>query len=149
MKEKIDATDASEKKRESEKLEAAAKISVWTKIWTYQQPIILLFIGLIMSAGNGCTHPVVGIAFSKFMAFLGLPFEQFHLLVGEDAQPTEAQNIARGKVLLEQEISWFCTGLAILALVQTFFVCVDTKSYATLGTNVTVGLRRDLYDSIL
>ena len=72
------------------------------------------------------------------MTYLGVPFQYMWVFNNEQMLPTEAENIARGKVILEEKVIFFSlaiTGVSIVAFIGYF---TANKMWNWLGTNLTV-----------
>jgi len=74
-----DKIDAEWKKKCDEVIEEENKVKGLKKLWPYQNPLIVLPIALISSFVCGCAHVGTGVAFSKMMPILGMPFEYVKL----------------------------------------------------------------------
>ena len=77
---------------------------------------------------------------SKILAILSVPSE--YLVDKED--PT-----IKGKEYLKQEIIYWSLAYVIIAWIVLVTYFIAKKSYGTLGENVTLGVRKDLYSSIM
>ena len=102
-----------------------------------------------MSFMNGCTSPCVGIIFSQFITFLGVPFKYMYILNDEQKLASDALNDVRGKEILEDKISEYCLYLTAIAGVTAVSYFTSYKMFILLGTNLTNEVRKDLYDAIL
>lgn len=83
------------------------------------------------------------------MTHLGVPFEYMYVFTEEKAFENKLDNIARGKEVLEETITLYCVGLTALGAMTFVTVFVSYKMWNLLGTNLTIELRKDLYDAIL
>ena len=115
----------------------------------YVDPWSAVVLGVVMSFLNGCTSPIVGILFSEFITFLGVPF-QFMFIVNDEQELDSLQsNIARGKEILEDKIGEYCLYLVAISGVTAISYFTSYKMFILLGTNLTNEVRKDLYDAIL
>ena len=53
----------------------------------YVYPWSAVIVGVFMAIINGANQPIVGIVFSKFMTYLGVPFEYMYVFNEETAFP--------------------------------------------------------------
>ena len=149
MKKKCDERD----KAQQDKVDAEMKIfnerSQYKNLKKYVNPWGAVFLGIFMACLNGCQSPCIGIVFSKFMTYLGVPFEFLWAFNDEKRLPTKAENIARGKEILEERVNMYCLIITTISCIILMSYFVANKMWNLLGTNLTVQLRKDLYDAIL
>ena len=53
----------------------------------YVYPWSAVIVGVFMAIINGANQPIVGIVFSKFMTYLGVPFEYMYVFNEETVFP--------------------------------------------------------------
>jgi ATP-binding cassette subfamily B (MDR/TAP) protein 1 len=77
----------------------------------------------------------MGVLFSKMINLLGVPLEFW--------------NYDKGEGWLEKEVSKWAVVMTILAVFNGIGVFIQKISFATLGNNVTLTIRKVLYSNIL
>ena len=75
MKKKVDERDNAMKEKVEEEMRIFQERSQYANLKKYVTPWSAVFIGIFMACINGCQSPCIGIVFSKFMTYLGVPFE--------------------------------------------------------------------------
>ena len=105
----------------------------------YQKPCVLIFVACISSTFTAAAQPVTGIIFSKLLTLLTYPEP---LLISDDGLTT-------GYVYLEEQIKVQSIYMAILAVVTFLSSFGGKNSYGNLGENVTLCVRKILYEKIL
>ena len=72
------------KKKCDEVIETENKVGPMKKLWPYQHPIIIFPVAVLASFIMGCSHLLTGVAFSKMMPILGVPFEYVHFMFPQE-----------------------------------------------------------------
>jgi len=94
----------------------------------YNNPKILLVIGLIMIIPSSLANPVCGIAFAKILTLLSLPVE--YLIYIDPAK-------VGGTEYLKKETIFWSIAMLVIAVVCFFSFSITKKCFGTLGNNVT------------
>jgi hypothetical protein len=134
---KYDAEIEEEAKKLAEKnLETGG----FTKLMAYNNPKILIVIGLFCTIPSGLANPVCGIAFAKILTYLSLPIDFLYLIdpKGEG-----------GVKYLKSEIIFWSIAMLVIAGICFFSFSITKKCFGTLGNNVTLVVRKILYAKIL
>jgi ABC-type multidrug transport system fused ATPase/permease subunit len=117
-----------------------AKTGGFTKLMEYNNPKVLIFIGLLCTVPSGLANPVCGIAFAKILTLLSLPID--FLIYIDPAQEG-------GVKYLKAEIIFWSIGMLVIAVICFFSFSISKKCFGTLGNNVTLEVRKILYAKIL
>lgn len=94
--------------------------------------MIALPIALLGSFVCGICHVSTGIAFSKMMPLLGIPFEYVHY-----AYPDPEYKTMTAKEVIESETITWSLLMVYTALTLGLFTMITRISYGVLGTNCT------------
>ena len=140
MFDKVNKFDKEEKEEIEEKAKKAAETSAFSKLLEWNKPKILIVIGALLNAFNGFIQPVSGIFMSKLLSLMSLPSE--YLVDKEDPS-------IKGKEYLEREIIYWSVLYAIVGCICFVTYFFAKKAFGTLGENVTLGVRKVLYSSIM
>ena len=140
MKELADKQDAVIEAQQKKDVEEHAKIGGFTKLLEYNNPKILMVIGLFCTIPSGLANPICGIAFAKILTLLSLPIE--FLLYIDPAG-------VGGVKYLKSEIIFWSLCMLVIAGVCFFSFSITKKCFGTLGNNVTLEVRKVLYAKIL
>lgn len=105
----------------------------------YQTPKILIGTAIIGSLFSGSMQPVVGIIFSYLLTALSTPIPML----------TPSLDIDDGKAELRRTVEKYSIWMGVIALINFTSAIVAKNSYGNLGENVTLQIRRMLYESIL
>jgi len=106
----------------------------------YNNPKILIVIGLFCTIPNGLCNPVCGIAFAKILSYLSIPIPYLVYLDPEKKG---------GVQYLKSEVIFWSIVMLIIAVICLFSFGITKKCFGTLGNNVTIAVRKILYAKIL
>lgn len=120
--------------------EEMKKIGGFTKLMKYNNPKILLVIGLFCTIPSGLSNPICGIAFAKILSLLSIPVEFLKFL--------DPDGIG-GFDYLKSEVTFWSIVMLIIAGICFFSFSLTKKCFGTLGNNVTLEVRKILYAKIL
>lgn len=143
MKARVDKIDEETEKAISDKREELNKQSILARLYAWQEPKILIFVGILCSFGSGLCPPVFGLIMSKLLGILTVPVE-FLTLMGQYAGFE-----GTGIEYLKSELSFWVglmAGIGGLAFVSIFF---QKQSFFIQGSNLTLRIRKVLYAQIL
>lgn len=141
MKEKADAKDAEIEAENKENKEQQAKRSWSSRLSKYNNPKILILLGVLASLLAGASQPCLGVVMSKYLTYVAVPIPYLRFI--EPDFPGTASELLDARVSL---IGLILTGMAVIAGVSKF---VQFMSFQFLGNQVTQGLRLDTYAAIL
>lgn len=139
-KELADTHDAEEEQKAKDLAEECKKTSGFSKLMKYNNPKILMVIGLLMTIPSGLANPVCGIAFAKILTLLSIPLQY---LVYVDPERVG------GTAYMKNEIIYWAIVMLILAGICFVSFSATKKCFGTLGNNVTLEVRKILYEKIL
>jgi ABC-type multidrug transport system fused ATPase/permease subunit len=107
----------------------------------FNNPKILIIIGLFCTIPSGLANPICGIAFAKILTLLSVPVE---FLVTIDKE-----NGIGGFPYLKNEITFWSIVMLIISGICFISFSTTKKCFGTLGNNVTLEVRKLLYTKIL
>lgn len=130
-----------EKKDYAEAIAAEhAKKSGFVKLLRWNAPKILIVIGGILNAFNGFIQPASGIIMSKLLSLMSLP--PSYLVDKENPE-------IKGMSYLKQEVIFWAVAYSVCGCTMLFTYFIAKKSFGTLGENVTLSVRKVLYEKIM
>lgn len=128
MKEECDKVDAKKDAKVKAQAEKNEQVGEFSKLMVFNNPKILLVIGLIMIIPSSLANPVCGIAFAKILTLLSLPVE--YLIYIDPAK-------VGGTEYLKKETIFWSIAMLVIAVVCFFSFSITKKCFGTLGNNVT------------
>jgi len=106
----------------------------------YNDPKILILIGLICIVPSGLANPICGIAFAKILTLLSIPVPFLKYI--------DPAGVG-GTTYMKNEIIFWSIVMLIIAGVCFFSFSITKKCFGTLGNNLTLTVRKILYAKIL
>lgn len=110
------------------------------RLFVYNKPIINILIGCLFQTINGMLGPVFGIFIIKTL---------FAMILYQPNQPAELQYLFYTLEEMKAQVQlWVCcmVGGAVVSFIVIFFA---KKAFGTVGENITLNIRSELYSSIL
>jgi len=135
-----DKQDAAKEKIAADLAEEYKKTGGFTKLMEFNNPKILIAIGLLCTIPSGLANPICGIAFAKILSLLSIPVNLLKYIDPEGKG---------GYQYLKTEIVFWSIVMLIIAGVCFFSFSISKKCFGTLGNNVTIEVRKLLYGKIL
>ena len=131
---KMQECQAKDKKEEEEYKLFLEQINEngFSRLLPYNNPKVLIVLGLVLSAINGATQPIFGIIFSKLLTVLMQPIPD---------------DVAKEK--LQEELMFLIGMTAIIGVAVLIGLTGSKFCFGTLGENVTLDVRKLLYEKIL
>ena len=106
----------------------------------YNNPKIYIILGVLMTIPSGLANPVCGIAFAKILSLLSIPVDYLKYI-----DPAKVGGIQ----YMKSEVIFWSIVMVIIAGICLISFSVTKKCFGTLGNNVTLEVRKVLYNKIL
>lgn len=108
------------------------------RVMSYNKPISLFWCGILGTLATGCTLPVFGVFFSKYLTVTTVP--EIYVVYVLKKNYIDYVN--------EQVNQWIFYTLALSAVHMTFGVG-SRYCFGTLAENVTLQFRKEIYAAVL
>jgi len=114
------------------------------KLWPLVKPKYVMFIGIIFLGIGSVNAIVIGTVMGKFMGVLSAPLQNDLMQkLYPNTGFTKAEDILKYEILLLTKI------LVVTAVVTYIFTSNGKRLFGMLSYNLTYGIRKNLYESIL
>lgn len=134
----VDQKDSLNKEILEKKLAAVNQTSTFRKIFKYNNPVSFVYIGLFCSLVLGTVNPILGVCLAKLITVMTIPREVVEYDMMKDYDDYIRTNVDK-----------WCFVILAMGFVNLIFGFVNKYLFGYLGENVTIQMRKDLYESII
>ena len=147
MRKKIDEIDEKCEEKVKADMEELGKIGGFTKLLPFNNPKVLIFTGVFGSIFAGSSMPIIGVVFSKLLAYSTAPDIYLDFMAAEEFKETGV--LLSTKEFFIQAISYWSLVISLLGVAQFVMSTIQKLSFGNIGENATKLVRAGLYESIV